>query len=303
MTDTRCPVCGNTKLKQAYSGTATREIWDRDTHWSVVECEACEHRFTSPPPSAEVLDQCYSAMYPAYDAGHGLDNEIDKAIEKARKAGVHRHVRIEPGIRLLDVGCGSGTFLRVAQAFGADVMGVEPSEFGVATCKKLGVPVFHGDLTAYLETAPEPFDLITSNHVVEHHPDPVALLGEMKSLLAPGGKVWISVPNAGCFFARALKASWHSADLPVHLQQFTERSLRETFDQAGLSTLEVRTGSEGSLAGSLSALLRKRAMIPQRLSTPALRPFFGKDRYFERVLDARGQGEALIATAQVPTAS
>ena len=202
-------------------------------------------------------------------------------------------------MRLLDVGCGGGSFLKIAREMGAQVQGVEPSEHGVAICEAEGLPVFHGTLTEFLKTSPGSFDLITANHVVEHHPDPVAFLAEIKTLLDLQGSIWIALPNAGSFFSRQLRDLWHSADLPVHLHHFTARSLETAFMQAGLKVDTLRSESENSLPGSLALLLRRRAFIPGRITLALTRGILSKTGALGRRMDAAGQGEALLVQARL----
>lgn len=246
-----------------------------------------------------MLTAYYGKDYDPYTATHGVSGEMDRVIETALHTGCYRYIAIAPGMRLLDVGCGGGSFLRVAKALGADVAGVEPSEHGVATCQAQGVPVFHGTLTDFLKTDSGSFDMITANHVAEHHPHPIAFFSEIKQLLAPGGKVWIAVPNANCFFSRQLKDVWHSADLPVHLHHFNAQSLRKTFERAGLAVEKIETKSENSLATSLSMLLRRRLLLPRRATLALSGKLLSKTGVLGRWADAKGQGEALLASARI----
>ncbi len=97
-----------------------------------------------------------------------------------------------------------------------------------------GLRVFQGSLDEYIAQArnrPQ-FDIITANHVVEHLAEPVESLRMMKGLLAPGGFIWISVPNGAYPLCRALKGRWHSSDLPYHLMQFSPASMTKAGHQA-----------------------------------------------------------------------
>ena len=108
------------------------------------------------------------------------------------------------------------------------------------------------------------FDLITANHVLEHTPDPVRTLGVMKGLLAPGGKIWIAVPNSDCTFSRRLRSRWYSLDVPFHLMQFTMESLSKAGDLAGLKILSVRTYLPPGLDGRLAAgAVEERGLDPE----------------------------------------
>jgi len=97
---------------------------------------------------------------------------------------------ILPNKRLLDFGCGAGGFLQRAQSLSADVMGIELE----ARVKEY----WHGKLNivSNVASATGDFDLITAFHVVEHLPDPRAMLGNLAKLLQPRGRIVVEVPNA-----------------------------------------------------------------------------------------------------------
>ncbi|MDP7151107.1 MAG: methyltransferase domain-containing protein [Paracoccaceae bacterium] len=293
----KCEICGSSDFENWYSGGVVRGNWQKGEAWDVIRCRTCRHGVIHPAPTAEKLNEYYSAGYDPYDSDHGLAEDMAAVVRAAKATGEYRYVRIAPGMRILDVGCGGGSFLAVCRALGADIFGVEPSDDGVATCQKAGIPVFHGNLTAFLDSTDQTFDLITTNHVVEHHPEPTALIHEMTTLLAPDGEIYIAVPNADCFFSRKLKARWHSSDLPVHLQHFSEPSLRRLVEGSGLTIKSLRTISENSLPNSAAQYLRAAFMIPQRLSLALAGGALRRDGWLGQRIDNSGQGEALVLIA------
>ena len=85
-------------------------------------------------------------------------------------------------------------------------------------------------------TAPFPpgsFDLVTAFHVLEHVPDPVAMLRRMLAWLAPGGLAVVEVPNAGGAGARLFGRAWSGLDLPRHLWHFSPATLGVAVERAG----------------------------------------------------------------------
>jgi len=264
--------------------------------WNVDRCETCSHGFMNPQPSWDDLAAYYSDDYGPYDPAHGAVISDDEVVAEARRSGEFRHLKIAPGDRILDVGCGAGFFLRIAARLGAIVQGVEPSEVGAERARASGLTVFTGGLEDYAaKYAGKPFDIITANHVLEHVPDPVATLSVIKSLLAPGGFVWIAVPNADCRFNRILKGKWHSTDLPYHVMQFVPRSLALAGKRAGLEVQSLTTYSlPQGIATSIRQVLRARFLIPMRL---LLRLGFLESYFAPRVarrLDSECRGEAIL---------
>jgi 2-polyprenyl-3-methyl-5-hydroxy-6-metoxy-1,4-benzoquinol methylase len=265
----RCPACDSDEIERDYTGRTTRNRKDPN-QWSVDRCRRCSHGFMNPQPSWDDLSPYYSAAYPPYKPESGSDGLEDSQLEEqALREGKFRHVPIHPGARLLDVGCGAGMFLRIRKRLGEDVQGVEPSPIGAEQAKAAGLPVFEGTLEDFAIKNPERrFDIITANHVVEHVPRPVETLQTMHGLLAPRGFIWIAVPNADCPHCRSLRDVWHSTDLPLHLMQFTPKSIRAAASRAGLTCRAMTTLSmSGGVAHSVRQLLRKRFLIPLKVST------------------------------------
>ena len=251
----------------------------------------------NPRPTREELSEYYDAAYDPYEADHGL---LADEVARAKESGEFRHIKIVPGMKILDVGCGGGAFLRTIRELGADVFGVEPSSFGVKTARNAGIPVFHGPLEAFAESDEFPgavFDVITSNHVVEHHEDPVSLLRLMSSMLKPGGYVWFSVPNIQSRTARALKGKWHAVDVPYHLMQFSPESAALTVRKAGMNLKTLYTSSLPSATmASLYDIWRFKYFIPRKLTQnlPFLRALGAP---YSRSMDSKNEGEAIIVEA------
>lgn len=104
------------------------------------------------------------------------------------------------GGRLLEVGCGSGSFLRAARAAGFEATGCELSGSLARRVEyATGVPVHCGDLASMPERA---FDVACMHHVLEHVSDPVAFLRAAQERLKPGGLLHLAVPNGACWEAR-----------------------------------------------------------------------------------------------------
>ena len=104
----------------------------------------------NPQPSWMELSSYYSEEYPPYDPLHGVENGFQNVIRQARESGRYRDVSIRPGMRILDVGCGAGSFLHVARELGASVMGVEPSPVAAERARQFGIEVFTGTLESYI---------------------------------------------------------------------------------------------------------------------------------------------------------
>jgi SAM-dependent methyltransferase len=148
--------------------------------------------------------------------------------------------KIEPllsrGGRLLDVGCGRGTLLKLAHAAGFEACGIErPSPLG------------HTVPGVLYKTLPEcnfpddHFQVVVLWHVLEHLPHPVETLREIHRILKPGGWLSLAVPNYGGAQAQASGPHWFHLDLPRHFWHFRLSSLQALLVSNGFRL--TRTGT------------------------------------------------------------
>jgi 2-polyprenyl-3-methyl-5-hydroxy-6-metoxy-1,4-benzoquinol methylase len=110
-----------------------------------------------------------------------------------------------PEARLLDVGCGSGTYLKLMRDLGWQVRGVELDIGAVQTARRAGLDVRQGAMDEVDPELDGVFDVVTVGHVIEHTHDPVAVLRGTWRVLKPHGIVWIGTPNLGSLGARLFR--------------------------------------------------------------------------------------------------
>lgn len=290
-----CPVCGSDRISLLYEGRTTRLTDDR--HWTMFECSECTLEFLNPQPSWDDLQPYYSENYEAYEDSHGATASDDEIIRQARSERTFRHRPIPEGKKLLDVGPGGGFYLRICQKLGAIVKGVEPSQVAHQRLTKAGFDVFHGTIEEY--KTDERFDVITANQVLEHTPNPVSTLSEMRHLLAPDGVIWIAVPNAACQWHKKLKWKWDGADLPYHLVHFTPESMARAGNEAGLRVHSIKTYSSTDIVGfSMRKHLRQNFGVPSQLSK-----LLFSERSAAKLgaeMDARNEGDTIVVEFVAP---
>jgi SAM-dependent methyltransferase len=142
---------------------------------------------------------------------------------------------------LLDVGCGSGSFLQIAQSCGWTVMGVEPDPKAVAYGREQGLNIVQGSIELF-EGQESMFDVITLSHVIEHVHDPVALLRSCHRLLKPNGQIWLETPNIDSLGHSRYGRDWHGLDPPRHLVLFDPQSLIMALHRAGFNKIDRKSG-------------------------------------------------------------
>jgi 2-polyprenyl-3-methyl-5-hydroxy-6-metoxy-1,4-benzoquinol methylase len=169
--------------------------------------------------------------------------------------------------KLLDVGCGSGVFLRRWQNLGWDVNGLEMDPEAVKTARQViqSDNVFHGTIDDLATN--ERYDVITLIHVIEHLLDPVATLKKCHDLLKPGGSIIISTPNSSGLGARILKKNWRGWEPPRHIFLYNPKTLPEIVQKAGFTVESVLTPSNATLLiWSFSLKIRRKILKKMELN-------------------------------------
>jgi len=139
-------------------------------------------------------------------------------------------------MRVLEFGMGWGYWSRMAQAHGLDVTGYEMASERRDYARAMGVKV-----VAELPAPGAHFDCLYANQVFEHLPDPAASLRELCARLAPGGLVYIRVPDGRGIGERLARQGW-SPELDAihpleHINCFTRKTLIELGAGEGLKPL------------------------------------------------------------------
>jgi SAM-dependent methyltransferase len=155
---------------------------------------------------------------------------------------------IPHGARVLDVGCGTGSISEVIQRLtGADLIGVEPDRDRLEIAVSRGINAYHGILSPDFIQSNGKFDAIVFADVLEHLPDPAAVVLLAKEALKPDGVVIASVPNVAHFFVRLdmLRGKFEYRDCGImdatHLRWFTKLSLVAFFDRLGFTAANYTT--------------------------------------------------------------
>jgi SAM-dependent methyltransferase len=224
-----CPLCGFDDAEEVLRGPD--RLLGLPGEFRFVRCRSCGLIRQNPRPAA-ILD-FYPDHYPAHrqaSGGHQL-HELEARYGQRKRV---RTVRAQlHGGRLLDVGCGSGSFLaEMRRAPGWQVAGVEPVEHAWRLCRSLGLEVVHGtlDQAAFPEGS---FDAITLWNVLEHVYDPVAELTKVHRLLRPGGLLVAAVPVVEGRLREWFGPFWVEWELPRHLHIFSWPTLRRVFQRTG----------------------------------------------------------------------
>lgn len=194
---TQCPLCEGTDLHAVY----------RFAQFSVLKCRGCEGSWRTNMYSAGDITAMYTGEEYSRNPYFSYDVREFKELARGRYANYVKALSaIESMVgvgRLLDVGCGSGAFLNLAQQRGWEVSGVELSpELSQVSRRAVRTEV----MTASFESVELPaatYDVITMWDIIEHVVDPVLCLKKVSRLLKPGGVALFCTPDEDSLLARA----------------------------------------------------------------------------------------------------
>ncbi|MBJ6368462.1 class I SAM-dependent methyltransferase [Snuella sedimenti] len=198
---------------------------------------------TFPKPSESKLPEYYkSEDYISHT--DTKRNTFEKAYHFVRKMALKRKLSLInsfglKGKKLLDVGCGTGDFLKVAKDDKWEVFGVEPNEQARTMAnQKTGNAVFETDrLLKFPEAS---FDVISLWHVLEHLPNLHEQIILFKKLLKPDGVLIIAVPNYKSYDAYYYKKYWAAYDVPRHLWHFSRTSVSKLFEKQDMVVKKIK---------------------------------------------------------------
>ncbi|MCB9916494.1 MAG: class I SAM-dependent methyltransferase [Planctomycetes bacterium] len=264
-----CPVC------------AAAEIGHRLTDGRGVRidgCERCGTWFMNP----RYTDAALAEFYAGY-----TEEEALGAHDPTRRARKLRNLRRvlphQRGGRLLGVGCGDGLELVLARELGFEIEGVEVDAAHAARlAAHLGCEVRAGHLPE-IEPRPGRYDVVFLDQVLEHVKRPDAYLERVRELLAPGGLLYLGVPNVQSLSARwkllqdrlglrnaARRGSY--LDAWQHLTYFGPGQLARLLERRfGFEVLEV-LGDPDAGGGPLEALRVRVPLVESSLIVLARRP-------------------------------
>lgn len=259
-----CQLCGSDEHRVLFE----------ESPYSVLRCLDCGLVFVTPRLAPEALENVYGERYWKSDSPK-TQGYSDYAADEPLYLKTFRRrlgaLRLQPGrtLRVLDVGCAAGFFLRVMQKEGHDVYGVELSPAIAQHAKRhLGEERIH---VGTLDTLPADrfiegsFDLITMWDVVEHVTDPQDLLRRAKELLAPDGTLLIETQNVDSAFAVMLGKRWHHYKHQEHLYHFNPQTIQLLLEQTGFELVR-NTASYGGKYVSLGFIAERAARLHRSIS-------------------------------------
>jgi len=213
-----CPTCGK---------APTRPLFTKN-NGQYCHCPSCNHIYLANPLKQVRLIEFY-AGYPTSSLDwHQNENDFygriyNKGLDLIGGPSSHG--------KLLDIGCSSGYFLKIASERGYDTYGLEPNKLEAAYAADLGLNILGrtiDDLPIQLD-----FSVVTLWDVLEHIPEPISYLKHLRSHLSSSGLVFVQVPTSDSLAARVLRETCNMFDGIEHLTLFSAHSLDMAFEKSG----------------------------------------------------------------------
>lgn len=229
-----CHVCQGPRIYYVFSACGQR----------VVRCEDCGLVFLNPQPSDEELARIYTADYflgSESDAGREAASRVKEATAQLYLAEIRRYQGLPRG-QMLEIGCGDGDFLVLAEREGWQVTGVE---YAAAASDRARKRLKQGEVRcgelSDAKLAAEQFDLCVISDVVEHVRSPRDFLQEIHRVLKPNGTLFIATPSIDSWSARIMQQKWMEFKAE-HLTYFDRQNLQTLLFASDFREIIVQAG-------------------------------------------------------------
>lgn len=249
-----CPLCDSYQRTLLYKELQDYAFFCAPGLWSFYLCDVCQCAYLDPRPTSDSIGRAYQNYFT-----HALEvqavpdslrhrlsqigqngylnrkwgtslapasNIVSKLLRPSIRASIDGQLmrnlpRSADGRKLLDVGCGSGQFLAMAQNAGWVVTGFDFDPKAVEAAIDRGLDVYVGGFDTLQPDLHDHFDAITVSHVIEHVYNPKELLADCYRLLKPGGYFWIETPNVESLGHTQFLADWRGLEPPRHIVLYT----------------------------------------------------------------------------------
>jgi len=246
-TKQKCPIC---------SGMGTPHFCNSE--YRMYKCCDCLTVFLFPMPSVSFLNNFYARFHESYEHGGGYELfEAATCRTFSKKIEIIRQKFCDPNgkLRLLDVGCGKGYFVKACIEKGIDAQGIDLSPTAIKQAQMMGLPCRTGRVEDFDSDMPQ-FDVVTFWATIEHVPDPLETLTRMTSLVKPGGHLFLDTGVGSDWLDYLLPGVVQWYDPPRHLFVFSRKGMKCILEKAGLTVISIDANFESSTARRFIRIVR-----------------------------------------------
>ena len=292
---TTCYLCGSDSARPFM--TAEDDLTGKPGRFSFVTCDECSLVYQQPRVTLSGIKAYYDDDYIAHrrrsDWGimrRFFERSMDR-LDARKEDMVAQYTLLDHSRRLLDVGCGAGTFAaRLHRRRGVHAVGLDFKE--LSDLPSFADVEFRCGLLYDHDFADERFDLITMWHFLEHDYDPARSLRTSRELLTQEGRLVIEVPRLDSVTFKMYGDRWPGLQAPQHTALYSRQTLIGMVERAGLEVVDylpygafpayfyLFTGAAFRLLKGRGLNL-KRALVPYAIGQAVLSPLL----VFERRLN------------------
>lgn len=236
-----CPLCNQDNYEQLFIKRG----------YTFVRCKECGLVYVNPQVQVDKLDELYKVSK-ANDIW--VKVTLDPRERAWKRDYYYRHLElllslseVKP-VSLLDIGCSTGQFMEIANQRGLNVCGLELNKLACEYVSNvLGLTVFNTKIED-VAISPDTFDICTLFGVLEHLPEPLAVLKQAVKLTRNGGLILSVVPNVYSLFHMIIQEKSVTFDGRNHLIYYSLDTIKALYEKAGLEVIHsdtVLTGLPG----------------------------------------------------------
>ena len=259
----QCPVCDNEHFTHFLT---TTDFYVSGEEFEIKQCTGCGLKFTSDAEDEDSMGAYYqSDKYISHsNTGKGLVNGIYHLVRRYMLRRKRKLIETITGKKkglLLEVGAGTGFFLKAMKKHGWQVTGTEKNP----EAQKFAKDKFNLELKdpeAIFRLNSEGFDVITLWHVLEHIHKINENIEAFCRLLKPDGKLIIAIPNRASYDARHYRKYWAAWDVPRHIWHFTPFQMKILGKKHGLRLHSTHNMPFDSFYISILSEKYKRSAFP-----------------------------------------
>lgn len=289
----KCPICGQNNVEVIF----TKGNLDKDL--INVICKNCGLVYVSPRRSREEYDNFHREKFLSEKSVVGIEqvkqklNDSDFRIKMSIFNFLNEYLR--EGQNVLDIGCGFGVLLDILKKKkNINAFGVELGNVDIKAAKEFyGLDLSHESLEDFAKNSNNwgKFDVIILHHTLEHLPEPLVSLEQIKKLLGPEGILYVGVPNI-----MNLKKRPEIFFQTAHPFSYSPHSLKLMLEKAGFGIIKFNRSA--GYPGGMETAAKTGARSADNINLEEGREFLEVARYIERSKDTfrrwRGLRDAFL---------